>query len=149
VLAVGIALLSALSWAVGNLFLRATHGASLVAVTAWACLLPIVPMALVSVMVDGSSAAFSPILAPSWRGWLALLYTVVPGLWLGSLLWGTLLRPFPAGRVGPVSLLVPCCALAFSALITGEAIGGLRLVGVIIVLGGVALGIFASTRRLR
>jgi hypothetical protein len=32
-------------------------------------------------------------------------------------------------------------------LLTGEAIDGLRLVGVIVVLGGVALGIFASIRR--
>ena len=53
------------------------------------------------------------------------------------------------GADGPVSLLVPCCALVFSALLTGETIGGLRLAGVAIVLGGVALGIFASSRRLR
>jgi O-acetylserine/cysteine efflux transporter len=34
-------------------------------------------------------------------------------------------------------------------VLVGEPIGGLRLVGVIVVLGGVALGLFASTRRLR
>jgi drug/metabolite transporter (DMT)-like permease len=49
---------------------------------------------------------------------------------------------FPAAKVGPVSLLVPCCALAFAWQLVGEARGGRRLIGLVIVLGGVALGIF-------
>jgi len=70
-------------------------------------------------------------------------------MWLGYWIWGTLLRTYPAAKAGPVSLLVPCCALMFSSLLTGETIGGLRLLAVAIVLGGVALGIFASARRIR
>ena len=146
-LAVGIALLSALSWATGNLFLRNTRGASLFAVTAWACLLPILPMLLVSALLDGTAAALAPILAPTWKMWLSLLYSVVPVMWLGYWLWGTLLRSYPAAKVGPVSLLVPCCALAFASLLVGETIGGLRLLGVVVVLGAVAAGMFATMRR--
>jgi O-acetylserine/cysteine efflux transporter len=145
--AVGIALLSALSWAAGNLFLRETRAASVLSVTAWASLIPAPALLLVSLLHDGAAATFAPILAPSWWSWLVLLYTVVPVMWLGYLLWGTLLRTYPAGKVGPVSLLVPCCALVFSGWLTGEAVGGLRLAGIAVVLGGVALGIFASTRR--
>ena len=145
--AVGIALLSALSWAAGNLFLRETRAASVLSVTAWASLVPAPALLLVSLLHDGAAATFAPILAPSWWSWLVLRYTVVPVMWLGYLLWGTLLRTYPAGKVGPVSLLVPCCALVFSGWLTGEAVGGLRLAGIAVVLGGVALGIFASTRR--
>ena len=147
IVAVGIALLSAFSWAIGNLFLREGRGTSIMAVTAWGSLLPPVPLLLASYFVDGPAATFAPILAPTLRGWLVLLYTVVPVMWLGYWIWGTLLRTYPAAKVGPVSLLVPCCALALSAAITGEPIGGLRLLGVAIVLGGVGLGIVASTRR--
>ena len=147
IVAVGIALLSAFSWAIGNLFLREGRGTSILAVTAWGSLLPPVPLLLASAVTDGFDATFAPVLAPTLRGWLVLLYTVVPVMWLGYWIWGTLLRTYPAARVGPVSLLVPCCALAFSAAITGEPIGGLRLLGVAIVLGGVGLGIVASTRR--
>jgi O-acetylserine/cysteine efflux transporter len=149
VIAVGIALLSALSWAIGNLFLREARGASLFALTAWVCLLPMAPMLLVSAWLDGVHAALAPILAPSWKMWLALLYTVVPVMWLGYWLWGTLLRSYPAARVGPVSLLVPCCALGLAHVLVGETIGGLRLIGVVVVLGGVAVGMFVSGRRLR
>jgi O-acetylserine/cysteine efflux transporter len=145
--AVGIALLSALSWAAGNLFLRETRAASVLSVTAWASLLPAIPLLLASVFNDGMTATLAPILAPTWRGWFVLLYTVVPVMWLGYLAWGTLLRSYPAGKIGPVSLLVPCCALVFSSLLTGESVDGLRLVGIVIVLGGVALGVFTSRRR--
>jgi O-acetylserine/cysteine efflux transporter len=145
--AVGIALLSALSWAAGNLFLRETRAASVLSVTAWASLIPAPALLIVSLLHDGVAATFAPILAPSWWSWFVLLYTVVPVMWLGYLLWGTLLRTYPAGKVGPVSLLVPCCALVFSGWLTGEAVGGLRLIGIAVVLGGVALGIFASGKR--
>ena len=91
----------------------------------------------------------APILAPTLRGWIVLFYTVVPVMWVGYLAWGTLLRTYPAGKVGPISLLVPCCALVFSSLLTGETVGGWRLAGIAVVLGGVALGILATGRRVK
>ena len=149
VLAVGLALMSALTWATGNLFFRAARGVSLFAVTVWASLIPPLPLAIAGLAVDGWQATLTPLLAPTWRCGCVLFYTVVPVMWLGYLIWGTLLRTYPAAKAGPVSLLVPCCALVFSALLTGEPIGGWRLLGVVVVLGGVATGIFASARRAR
>ena len=149
VFAIGLALLSALTWAVGNLFFRTARGVSMFAVTAWACVLPPLPLALVALITEGPEHLMAPILAPTWKGWFALFYTVVPVMWLGYLIWGTLLRTYPAAKVGPISLLVPCVALGFAGWLVGEPIGGLRLVGVIVVLGGVATGLFASVRRMR
>jgi O-acetylserine/cysteine efflux transporter len=142
-------LMSALTWAFGNLVFRSARGVSMFAVTVWASALPPIPFALASLALEGPGALFAPILAPTWLGWFVLFYTVVPVMWLGYLIWGELLRTYPAAKVGPVSLLVPCCALAFAAWLVGEPIGGMRLLGVAIVLGGVALGLFASIRRLR
>ncbi len=149
VFAIGLALLSALTWAIGNLFFRTARGVSMFAVTAWACVLPPLPLALIALIFEGPDHLLAPILAPTWKGWFALLYTVVPVMWLGYLIWGTLLRTYPAAKVGPISLLVPCVALGFAGWLVGEPLGGLRLVGVIVVLGGVALGLFASMRRMR
>jgi O-acetylserine/cysteine efflux transporter len=149
VFAIGLALLSALTWAIGNLFFRTARGVSMFAVTAWACVLPPLPLALVALISEGPDHLLAPILAPTWKGWFALLYTVVPVMWLGYLIWGTLLRTYPAAKVGPISLLVPCVALGFAGWLVGEPLGGLRLVGVIVVLGGVATGLFASVRRMR
>ena len=149
VLAVGLALLWALTWATGNLFFRSARGTSMFAVTVWASLLPVIPLALASLVLEGPGALLTPVLAPTWRGWFVLFYTVVPAMWLGYLIWGTLLRTYPAAKVGPISLLVPCVALLFASLLVDEPVGGLRLLGVAVVLGGVAIGVFASGRRLR
>lgn len=148
-LAIGFALLSALTWAAGNLFFRSARGVSMFAVTVWACVVPLPPLAIAALVLDGPAGLLAPVLAPTWKGWLSLLYTVGPVMWLGYLIWGTLLRTYPAAKVGPISLLVPCAALGFSALLTGEPLGRARLLGVAVVLGGVALGLFASTRRAR
>jgi len=144
-----LALLSALTWAAGNLFFRSARGVSMFAVTVWASLLPPLPLALIALALDGPGPLLAPILAPTWKGWFVLFYTVVPVMWLGYLIWGTLLRTYPAAKVGPISLLVPCTALVFASFLVGEPVGGLRLLGVVVVLGGVALGLFASARRLR
>ncbi len=149
VLAVGLALLSALSWATGNLFFRSARGVSMFAVTVWASLLPPIPLALVSLALDGPGALLAPIVAPTWRGWFVLFYTVVPAMWLGYLVWGTLLRTYPAAKVGPISLLVPGAAMLIASVLVNEPIGGLRLMGAAVVLGGLAIGVFASGRRLR
>ncbi len=147
--AIGLALLSALTWATGNLFFRSARGVSMFAVTVWASVLPPLPLGIAALVIDGPTALLSPLLAPTWRGWFVLFYTVVPVMWLGYLIWGTLLRTYPAAKIGPVSLLVPCAALTFAALLVGEPVGGMRLVGIIVVLGGVATGVYASARRMR
>ncbi len=147
--ALGLALLSALTWATGNLFFRSARGVSMFAVTVWASILPPLPLGIAALVIDGPAAILAPLLAPTWRGWFVLFYTVAPAMWLGYLIWGTLLRTYPAAKVGPVSLLVPCAALTFAALLVGEPVGGLRLLGIIVVLGGVAIGVFASARRMR
>ncbi|UYN95041.1 MAG: EamA family transporter [Enhydrobacter sp.] len=146
-LAVGLALMSALTWAAGNLFFRSARGVSLFAVTVWASLIPPLPLAVAGVALDGWQATLSPILAPTWLGWAVLFYTVVPVMWLGYLIWGTLLRAYPAAKVGPVSLLVPCCALVFAALLVDEPLTTGRLAGVGVVLGGLAIGMFSTLRR--
>lgn len=148
-LALFLALMSAFTWALGNLVFRSARGVSMFAVTVWASVLPPIPLALASLVLDGPAALAAPILAPTWRGWFVLFYTVVPVMWLGYLIWGTLLRTYPAAKVGPISLLVPCAALAISGVLTGEPLEGMRMVAVAVVLGGVALGVYASARRLR
>ncbi|TAJ84242.1 EamA family transporter [Reyranella sp.] len=147
--AIGLALLSALTWATGNLFFRSARGVSMFAVTVWASVLPPLPLGIAALVIDGPTALLSPLLVPTWGGWFVLFYTVVPAMWLGYLIWGTLLRTYPAAKIGPVSLLVPCAALTFAALLVDEPVEGMRLLGIIVVLGGVATGVYASTRRTR
>ena len=116
------------------------------AVTVWACVLP--PLPLLCRMVLEGPERVAPIVEPSWRGWLSLLYTVVPVMWLGYLIWGTLLRTYPPPRWGRSRCSSPVWRWASPALLVDEPIGGLRLVGVRGA-GRRSAGLFASGRRLR
>jgi O-acetylserine/cysteine efflux transporter len=54
-------------------------------------------------------------------------------------LWGRLLRDYPAAQVVPFALLVPFVGSAASSMVFGETFGPLRLAGMIMVVGGIAV----------
>jgi O-acetylserine/cysteine efflux transporter len=54
-------------------------------------------------------------------------------------LWGRLLRDYPAAQVVPFALLVPFVGAAGSSVVFGERFGLLRLMGMITVIGGIAV----------
>jgi O-acetylserine/cysteine efflux transporter len=54
-------------------------------------------------------------------------------------LWGRLLRDYTAAQVVPFALLVPFVGAAASSIVFGETFGSLRLIGMITVIGGVAI----------
>ena len=120
------------------------------AVTVWASVLPPIPLALMSLVIEGPEALLTPILHPTLARLVrALLYGRAGDVAGLPHLGHAAAHLSRRARSGPISLLVPCCALVFASLLVDEPIGGLRLLGVAIVLGGVAIGMFASGRRLR
>ena len=54
-------------------------------------------------------------------------------------LWGRLLRDYPAAQVVPFALLVPFVGSAASSVVFGETFGPLRLAGMVMVVGGIAV----------
>ena len=54
-------------------------------------------------------------------------------------MWSYLLRLYPATLVAPYSLLVPVFGMVSAALVFGERFGALRLIGVALILLGVAV----------
>jgi len=59
------------------------------------------------------------------------------------LLWGRLLRDYPAAQVVPFALLVPFVCSAASSIVFGEKFGALRLAGMITVIAGIAVMLLA------
>jgi O-acetylserine/cysteine efflux transporter len=53
-------------------------------------------------------------------------------------MWAYLLKLYPASVVAPFSLLVPLFGVASAALVFGEAFGPLRVVGIALILAGLA-----------
>ncbi|GAB4085633.1 EamA family transporter [Myceligenerans cantabricum] len=134
-------------WAIGNISnARAMAGAGRrpnpLHVTLWMSVVPPVPMALLSLAVEGPTAiarsfAPGPELLPALAG---LAYTVVVGTLVGSGIWTWLMARHPAGMVAPFSMLVPVVGLTAAAVLLGEELGALQLVGAALVITGVLWG---------
>lgn len=135
-------------WAIGNVSNARAKAPNPLHLTLWMSVVPPVPMALLSLAVEGPDAiarsfAGGPHLAPALLG---LAYTVVVGTLAGSGIWTWLMARHPAGMVAPFSMLVPVVGLSASAVLLGERIGAATAVGAALVITGVLWG--AHRRRL-
>jgi drug/metabolite transporter (DMT)-like permease len=75
--------------------------------------------------------------APAIAGFV---YLTLIGTALAYVAWFAGLRHLPAGVVGVVGLLNPVTGVALGVLLAGEAFGLSQAVGLVLVLGGIALG---------
>lgn len=139
--AIGFALTfaGAWSWAAGNIVLKRIGPAPMFAVTAWASLLPPLPLFALGLAVDGPGPTFDALARVSWTGIAVLAYLVFAATMVGYWIWGNLMARHSAAAIAPFALLVPCFGLASSAAIFGERLTGLRLAGAALVLAGLAL----------
>ncbi len=138
-----VLMISPVSFAAGNLLLRRAQGAPMFDLFAWLCLVAAVPLLALAVAKNG--------VQPTWhelsRMSLAVLFCLL-GIGLVSTcfaywLWGRLLRDHPAAQVVPFALLVPFVGSAASSIVFGETFGRLRLAGMLTVVGGIAVMLFA------
>ena len=82
-------------------------------------------------------------------GWLALGYLIVFATALGQQAWLYGVKGIGPSRAGVFVNLIPVSALLLSAIILGEAIGLKEVCGILLILGGVWLVNWQSTRHLR
>jgi O-acetylserine/cysteine efflux transporter len=139
-----LTLASPLSFAVGNLLLKRLPAAAPIALVTWLSLVPPLPALAVATALDGPRA-IADVASLSWRGAAAAVYLGAVATTLAYAIWGDLLRRYPTALVAPFALLVPFVAAASSALVFGERFGGLRVVGMALVLCG--LGVSVLPRR--
>lgn len=138
-LALALVLAAAACWGAGNIATRIARPRSGLPLIIWASLIPPVPLAVMSLLVDGVDANIDALTNWSWSGLAALAYLVVLATLVGFGTWATLLRHYPASTVAPFSLLVPVVGIATAWAVLGEVPGRAELVGAIIVLVGLLL----------
>jgi len=131
--------LSAVSWGVGNVLVKRLPAVDTLALAVWLSLVPPLPGLALAILWDGPRALWDSWLGASWLALGAILYLGVVATVLAYAIWGYLLRRHPAAQVAPFALLVPFVAAASSALVLGERFGPRRLVGMGLVLLGLAI----------
>ncbi|HWI26808.1 MAG TPA: EamA family transporter [Stellaceae bacterium] len=136
---VALALASAVSWAIGNILVKRLPPMDMLRLMAWASLVPPLPALALSAVLDGPKAFVASFAAASWWGLAAPLYLGLLASVFAYALWGRLLQLYPAGAVAPYALLAPCVGALASAVVFGERFGPLRLLGMALILAGVAV----------
>ena len=145
-LAVGLLLASALCWASGNVLMRGAGPYDSFSMVAWLSLIPPVPMVLVSLGFEGYGPVVQALMATNWLDMALLLYLSILSTIVGFGIWGQLLKTYPAGMVAPLTLLVPIVGAASAALLLGEQFGLFRILGMVLVLAGLAVVAFPVRR---
>jgi len=138
-----LVLASALAWAFANIIMKKAGQVDMLSFVVWTSLVPPLPLLALSLVLEGPDAVLSAVANPSWIAIGSLAFLVYPTTVLGYAVWGNLLSRYPAATVTPFALLIPVIAILSTGLILGESVSGLVLAGGALILGGVALNVFA------
>ena len=135
--ALGLCLLAAGSWAVGNVVARAAKVAGGLSLTVWSALVVPVPLVLLSLLADGPAGVAEAVAAFGWRAAVSTLYTVVFASFVGYGIFNTLLARYPSSAVVPWILLVPPVGMVSAWLCLGETPSAGELLGGAVLVAGV------------
>lgn len=107
------------------------------------------PLGVTGISMAIGTVVYLVIAAPAmrsvnWSGistttWLALLYSAVFAIAIAYMIWYTAVQKIGGTRTAMYSNLIPIVALAIAVIWRGEPLGGIRLTGAALVLGGVAI----------
>ncbi|WP_414163740.1 O-acetylserine/cysteine exporter [Superficieibacter sp. BNK-5] len=141
-----LTLAAALSWACGNIFnkkiMQLENRPAVMSLVVWSALIPIVPFLLASLIFDGPAAIVQSLVAIDMTTILSLIYLAFIATIVGYGIWGSLLGRYETWRVAPLSLLVPVVGLASAALLLGETLNLLQLVGATLIMAGLYINVF-------
>ncbi|CAM4254159.1 EamA family transporter [Bordetella muralis] len=146
-LGLGLVLAAAFCWACTNMVMRGAGRVNMVAFTAWSSLFAIIPLLIISLLIDGPANVIGALTHASGWGWLAALWQGVGNTVFGFGAWGWLLARHPAVTVTPLALLVPVFGILSSAVLLGEALPAWKIIAAALVLGGLSLNVYASRVR--
>lgn len=138
-LGLGLTLLASLSWAFGNMVMKASGKVDALAYVVWASLFSIPPLLAMTFIFEGWPAIEQGLRAAGPLTWAAVLWQSVGNTMFGFAAWGWLLARHPAAVVTPAALLVPVFGMGASALLLQEPLPGWKLFAALLVLAGLAV----------
>ena len=139
--AFGLVLGAAVAWGLSNVATRQAAPADMLRFMVWVSAVATVPLAVLSLLVEGPAADLAALRAIDPPAAGALLYVALISTLAGFGVWGSLIRRYGASTVAPFSMLVPVFGIASAALFLGEAVHPADLIGGALVVGGVLAGV--------
>ncbi|MEV8040781.1 EamA family transporter [Arthrobacter sp. NPDC080082] len=136
-----IVLAAALSWAGGNVVVRRAKAASGLGLVVWSGAVVPLPLAGLSLLLDGPAAVSDALLQVQPVTLITALYTAVFGSLIGYGIWNRLLGLYPSSAVVPFTLLVPVVGMTAAWLVLSERPSAAEIAGGLLLLAGVATAV--------
>jgi len=137
----GLVLVAALCWALGNTVQRATPQVNSLAYVVWSSLFSVPPLIAVALVREGWPAMAAGITHATPTTWAVILWQSIGNTLFGYGVWGFLLARYPAATVSPFALLIPVSGMAASALWLGEPLPAWKLAAAGLILAGLAINL--------
>jgi len=134
-----LVLAGAVSWGIGNVLVKRLGRVDMVALMAWASLVPVVIGVAISGVVEGFEAFLVRAGETSWATAAAVLYLGLVATVFTYVGWANLLSRYSAAQVAPFTLLIPFAGALSSSFAFGERFGPVRLMAMGLVIAGVAI----------
>jgi O-acetylserine/cysteine efflux transporter len=147
-----LVIVAAFAWAVGNVVAKRAateYHADMFALVVWSSLVPPLPLAALAYAFEGGSAVWPAVSSASALTWGCVLLLAWGATLFGFASWAGLLHRYPTALVSPFALLIPVSGLASGAVFLGEGLAPLQMLGVALVLIGLAENVFGSGLRAR
>lgn len=135
---------SSLSWAIGNICIKRAKIRNGFRLLIWMALIPPLPLAGLSALFESGQWLALRSLTPLGVG--TILYTGLVSSLLCFGLWAYLVQHYSPNRVAPFSLLVPIFGMLFAALLLGDTLSYLEMLGSGLVFGGLCLTVLTPWR---
>ena len=140
----GLVLTGGFCWACTNMIMRGAGRVNMVAFTAWSSLFAIIPLALISLAIDGPARMADALAHASGWAWVAALWQALGNTVFAFGVWGWLLARHPAVTVTPMGLLVPVFGILASVALLDEPLPPWKIIAAALVLAGLSLNIYAG-----
>ena len=138
---VAFALVAAFNWSLGNLVSKRAGCVNMVAYVVWGSLFSVLPLAALSLAVEGPARIGDALAAAGPGVWAAVVWQAVGNTLFGYAAWAWLLARHPAATIVPMALLVPVFGFATAAWWLGEALPAWKLGAAALIMGGLALNL--------
>lgn len=133
---------AALFWGIGNVITKKAGQIDMLSFVVWSSLVPPIPLFLASLVFEGPGALPQALGDITWLGGSSLFFISYASTLFGYGAWSVLLQRYPANLVAPFTLLVPITGIGGAALLLGETISGIEVLGSVLVFGGLLLNVF-------
>jgi len=145
-----LTLLAASFWGISNIIVRkaskqaTSQGKQLdmTSLVVWSSLVPPLPVLAIALMMDTPETLWNAVKNLNLQSVFSIVYLAVFATLFGYGIWSILLSKYPAGKVAPLSLLVPVTGLITAQIVLHEQLSAIQWVGGMVIILGLVISNF-------